>query len=97
VSTMTIPREPTADECSNHAIIERHCWAVWYPQMGGYVGRAVAKRDESGCWDVWVWHDGEFPFTGSSGPYDDFKKPVLVHHCEPGQFIAFGQFLDSVG
>lgn len=61
------PREPTADECTHHAIVDGGV-AIWYPQMGGYVGKAVAFAcsDEPGsCIDVYVWHDGDFPFGGT--------------------------------
>ena len=91
------PREPTCDECSDYAVVYRtehqigH--AIWYPQMGGYVGKAVAVMDRrwedglGGCVDVYVWHDGEFPFSDSD------TKPICIHHCDPAQFIRFGEAL----
>lgn len=72
-------RIPTGDECSKHAKMHedehRVGYAIWYPQMGGYVCRAVALLNkgwkqyengsaEGGCIDVYVWHNGEFPFEG---------------------------------
>jgi hypothetical protein len=61
--------------------------AIWYPQMGGYAGKAVAllpkSVEEDACFDVYVWHDGEFPFGGG--------KPRCLHHCSATQFIQFGQ------
>lgn len=93
-------QEPTAEQCSaNEKVFEDECtvgYAIWYPQMGGYVGKAVALMDRDwieissgasigGCVDVLVWHDGEFPFIGEDG-----RKPVRLHHCDPDQFISFG-------
>lgn len=89
--------EPTAEECSaNKKVFEDDTtigYAIWYPQMGGYAGKAVALMDKqwtecrSGwCFDVLVWHDGEFPFSGEDG-----DKPCRLHHCDPEQFISFGE------
>lgn len=67
--------------------------ACWYPQMGGYVGVAVVL-DPSGsdddCFDVLVWHDGDFPFS------EDDRPPRELHHCLADQFIQFGQFLNRL-
>jgi len=93
-------RDPTADECTSHAVVQLtdtiRGYACWYPQMGGYVGKAVAVLPPGEmCVDVYVWHDGEFPFSaGGAWGYPD--NPVLLHHCDPGQFIGFGQFLDGL-
>ena len=79
-------------------------FACWYPQMGGYVGKAVvvmqtpppikvgSPEDESSdyCFDAYVWHDGEFPFSET-----DDRNPVRIHHCMPSQFIDFGEFVLS--
>ncbi len=80
-------REPTAQECTDHAQVGEGV-AAWYPQMGGYTGKAVVVPvgDGSGCCDVHVWHDGGFPFG-------DGEKPVSLHHCNGRQFIEFGMFL----
>ena len=89
------PPEPTARQCSDHATVPggRACW---YPQMGGYAGKAIAAANADGEVDVWVWHDGQFPFSSlddsGGGPP---RSPVLLHHCDPGQFIRFGQFLEQ--
>jgi hypothetical protein len=61
--------------------------------MGGYVGKAVAAND-GGCIELWVWHDGTFPFTDEGQP--DARPPVQLHHCVPEQFIEFGEFLASL-
>lgn len=85
---------PTVDQCSTHAKVfedDQHVgYAIWYPQMGGYVGQAVAlisKGQEfaDACFDVLVWHDGEFPFDGETG-----HRPIELHHCSPSQFVDFG-------
>ncbi len=92
------PDEPTSEQCTNRAEVPgpNDAWqafATWYPQMGGYVGKAVvcfgrqpARDDE--CFEVWVWHDGEFPFGSAEG-----RRPALLHHCDPGQFVRFGEFV----
>ncbi len=92
--------EPTADQCSNKEKVfeDEHkvAYAIWYPQMGGYVGKAVAIFDkkwtvyphgaaEGGCIDMLVWNDGEFPF-GDGNPRE-------IHHCDPEQFVDFGKAL----
>ncbi len=99
-------KEPTAEQCTNKDKVfedERNVgYAIWYPQMGGYVGKAIAIFDkqwtvyphgaaEGGCIDVLVWHDGEFPFRGEDG-----DQPVVLHHCDPEQFIEFGKALAEI-
>lgn len=99
------PKEPTPEQCkSNDVVYETEYkvgYAIWYPQMGGYIGRAVAVMDKNwteypgggrsgGCVDVYVWHDGEFPFS------EDGRDPYLVHHCSPEQFVTFGELLESL-
>ena len=94
------PRLPTCDECSNNAIVFENefsvGYAIWYPQMGGYIARAIAvvskewEEYESGsrsggCVDMFIWHDGEFPFTEGN--------PRELHHCDPQQFTDFGNTL----
>lgn len=95
---MTI-REPTGEQCSaNDSLVlpdGRTAFAAWYPQMGGSVGRAlivpasVGSGEDPGrtCFDTYVWHDGEFPFGGSS--------PTELHHCSAAQFMRFGQLILS--
>ncbi len=98
VARASHPPEPTPDQLDARAKFEwngRQCMALWYPQMGGYVGRAVAVRasdpDLSPCYDVFVWHDGEFPFSENDGR--EAGEPRRLHHCDPGQFIDFGEQL----
>ena len=95
---------PTSEQCTAKAKVwednDRIGYAIWYPQMGGYVGAAIALFDkkwksystgaaEGGCIDVYVWHDGEFPFS-------DGENPCLLHHCNPEQFIEFGKTLTEI-
>lgn len=89
---MRPPKEPTSDQCSAGEMLDEddqyRYFAIWYPQMGGYVSRAVVAvfktpSDEDSCFDVWVWHDGEFPFSD--------RNPAELHHCSPGQFMRFGE------
>ncbi len=89
------PAEPTGKQCSQKAKVyesdNQVGYACWYPQMGGYVGKAVIMffkptkpGDEPGCFDAYVWHDGDFPFH-------DGQYPVRLHHCGAEQFIEFGR------
>jgi len=65
-------------------------FACWYPQMGGYVGKAVIiPVGGLGCFDAWVWHDGRFPFGGED------SSPVHLHHCEAAQFRAFADNVEA--
>jgi hypothetical protein len=83
-----------------------------YPQMGGYGARSVVEflattvAPKEGlanapgipdfCFDVWIWHDGEFPFDP-----DDVdnrgRRPTCLHHCNAEQFITFGQLVEAKG
>lgn len=88
-----IPREPTSRECSDNTSIPKAdgTWdgfAIFYPQMGGYGGAVVVPNPGSGCFDAYVWHDGEFPFGGESEPG---RAPAVFHHCDPEQFVRFGE------
>ncbi len=81
---------PTSEQCSANARLPdwngMHVYAAWYPQMGGYVGRAVVRfhpDDGSTCFDALVWHNGEFPF--------DDENPRELHHCCAKQFVDFGK------
>lgn len=96
MAKMPTVNEPTGDECSTHAVVYEDEYiigrAIWYPQMGGYAGSAIvffSKHNKGDCVDVYVWHDGEFPFDGE-GP-DGPRYPVLLHHCVPEQFVDFGK------
>jgi hypothetical protein len=83
-------KEPTPEQCSTHADLGDGWIAIWYPQMGGYVGRAVVKYSYNSCFEAYVWHDGEFPFDGED-IYGDVRLPRHLHHCDPDQFISFGE------
>lgn len=66
---------------------------TYYPQMGGYHGKAVVTfdlttnctDDVSGCFDASVFHDGDFPFDEAGG-----RSPARIHHCSAEQFVDFG-------
>jgi len=96
-------KEPTGEQCNNNDKVfdenGKIGYAVWYPQMGGYAGKAVAIFDKEwgessdgrgfcGCIDMLVWHDGQFPFKG--------ENPCEIHHCDPQQFIDFGETLHKL-
>jgi hypothetical protein len=86
-------REPTHEECDSHATVtldaDTEGIACWYPRMGGYHAHAVIVLDED-CVDVYVWHDGDFPFKGYERP------PIVLHHCDGEQFVGFGHLLEAV-
>jgi len=97
-------QEPTSEQCdSNDKVLEsddKIGYAIWYPQMGGYSGKAVAVMDKrweeshdaqsrfGGCIDIFVWHDGMFPFGDGN--------PRHIHICDPEQFIDFGEKLNKL-
>jgi hypothetical protein len=74
-------------------VVDGRRWiASWYPQIGGYTVKCWVGIDlteggrESGCFECLVWHDGDFPLTDNS-------NPVRLHHCDPNQFILFGEMV----
>lgn len=81
---------PTGEQCSSNAVVyedeSQVHYALWYPQIGGYAGCAVViiykGNRTSSCFDIYVWHDGEFPFTHGN--------PAKLHHCDPEQLIRLG-------
>jgi hypothetical protein len=94
-------KEPTGKQCDANAIIEHdgvRYMAAWYPQMGGSVGACLVELLPKGnpddtpgerCFEVYVWHDGEFPFGDRC--WDEPGGPARLHHCSADQFIAFGE------
>jgi hypothetical protein len=93
-------RQPTDEECSANAEVlhgRKVGYACWYPQTGGYAGKALAVPDDDGHVDVYVWHDGQFPFDGHCQNCRDGRQPVEIHHCDGGQFIQFGEFINAIG
>lgn len=88
---------PTTDQCSSHTPVDGG-FACWYPQMGGYVGKAIVYPLPSGCFDVLIWHDGEFPFDplNEDGDISDSRGPIELHHCDPQQFVDFGNWVASL-
>lgn len=92
-----MPREPSSKECTDGATIDvgdgvrgRACW---YPQMGGYSSKCVVvascrSNDDPGqCFEAYVWHDGEFPFTEGN--------PAQLHHCRASQFRDFADRVEG--
>lgn len=94
---MKHPPEPTPEQCTANARVADFAgmpaYATWYPQMGGYVGKAVVVPDSGGCFEAYIWHDGEFPFKGSGDYTDETREPVNLHHCMAEQFIEFGELM----
>jgi hypothetical protein len=92
------PREPSPQECDGRSAIGDGWHALWFPNIGGYVGRAAAKFDEDGCCDVFVWHDGQFPFS-SDGDRDwdgRAKSPALLHISDIDDFKHFVLNLEEI-
>ncbi|MCW6003883.1 hypothetical protein K1W54_04705 [Micromonospora sp. CPCC 205371] len=85
-------REPTSEQCSANTRFDlgngQVAYATWWPQMGGYVGKCLVVV--GGCFDVYIWHDGQFPFRGE-GPRSG--QPVKIHLDDPDQWIRFGEQL----
>lgn len=86
--------EPTLEQCSECEVIREDAdevtFAAWYPQIDGYVSKCVVTATKqpseyNTCFDVMIWHDGEFPFSGES--------PVELHHCGAEQFVKFGEMV----
>lgn len=82
--------EPTTEQCRNNTIWTdedgfRYLTFYW-PQMGGYSAKALARistEEDEGCVMVWVWHDGEFPFTESEREFENKpKSPAVLHICD---------------
>ena len=92
MSTGTPPRQPTPEECNTKAEVDGG-QAFWFPQLGGYVGKAVARVDKC-CIDVWVWHDGQFPFDESDPWYG--RPPVHLHMDDGDDWIRFGEFVSEL-
>lgn len=93
---------PTPEECDKHASVEYDWYggratfyAVWTPQFEGYCARALvmpqwsAGTDYNECFDVYVWHDGEFPTQG--GP-----PSHCFHLCMLEQFAWFARSLQTI-
>lgn len=99
------PKEPTADECTRRVVVFEndrfYRYATWYPQMGGYVAKCVVELlkdgdgtiDVEGCFEAYVWHDGEWPFSEA----DSGRSPARIHHCMAEQFVRFGREVLSGG
>jgi hypothetical protein len=83
---MRHPPKPPASFAEDNIEVEyngRTYFAAYYPQMGGYGSVCWIELDSSGCFDCYIWHDGEFAFG-------EEQEPTELHHCDPQQFIDFG-------
>ena len=78
--------------------------ARWYPQMGGYGaycwvvsgGWGYTSDGDSPCFDVYVFHDGEFPFDPDPDADAPMRRTAIhLHHCCTKQFIRFGNEVES--
>lgn len=74
-------------------------YAFWHPQWGGYVSKATVRIGKHAldeppsapgaaggfdCFEVEVWHDGEFPRD---------EAPQRFHYCDPIQLVEMGLFV----
>lgn len=108
ISTATITSEgPSPQQCSNREKVITHDGrmgtALWFPQMGGYGGRAVAivhaidaDDPDNGEMNLLVWHDGEFPFQGFCPHCATDRQPVEIHLCDPEQWVELGKTLLAI-
>lgn len=93
---ITSTPEPSGDQCASRAPVTvdgRPGFCCWYPSMGGYVGKAICVLAEGGCFDVLVWHNGEFPFPGEGSAGLRGRRPVKLHLSDPDDFVWFGESL----
>lgn len=94
------PSEPTGDQCSDRARVGENLWAFWWPQMGGYHAKAVVRSEPDGCCqDVWVWHNGEFPFSDEHPDPDrgePRRSPARLHIGDPEDWEEMGRFLGGL-
>jgi hypothetical protein len=83
--------QPTPIQCRDHEVVFENetqiGFADYHPQWGGYCGRCIViftKGQNSPCFDVYNWHDGEFPT-------DEDDHYTLYHYCDVDQMINFGK------
>lgn len=103
------PREPTSQQCSDNAEVtipgrpDTKARAAWFPQMGGYAARSVVTISD--CFELWVWHDGAFPFSDTADPSMPNRRigqPAHLHLCGADQWIDYFEqqkrwFDDEIG
>ena len=86
-------KAPTYEQAATNATITvdgSTFHAAWYPQMGGYGSVCwIQTFGDGGCFNVYIWHDGEFPFS-------DDEPPTRLHHCDAEQFIRFGELVKGL-
>lgn len=87
------PDAPTPEQCEANAEVDVPACgkgvAFWHPQWGGYTARAIMVPYENGdCFDVYVWHDGEFPRND--------KPPREYHYCDSDQLRKMADLADRI-
>jgi hypothetical protein len=92
MQSLDFNKEPTAEDCGNNKTLYENneviIFACYYPQMGGYSGKCIiCKNKNNSCFDAYVWHDGEFPFSN--------ETPNKIHHCDANQFVKFGNLINK--
>jgi hypothetical protein len=83
---------PTSEDCVNNKTWTEGSllyMAAFSPQVGGYCGKCIVEthaaddEDDSLCFDVYLWHDGEFPI--------EEVPPARLHFCDIEQFERFAE------
>jgi hypothetical protein len=70
--------------------------------MDGYAAPAVVYRppgmdgNDSGCFDVFVWHDGLFPFDGQCNNCASPRQPVHMHLCSAEQWLEMAALFGRI-
>lgn len=87
-SSFPTPAEPTPEQCSERDRVpigdtDIVAHAVWWPQQGGRVGKAVITIGD--CSELWLWHDGDQPTNG--------QPPRQIHLDDYGQWVDLFEWL----
>lgn len=84
-----LPLRPNNPQGEVSCVGSRVWFELWHPQWGGYCAPCVVEfhkpsvHDDRGlpCFDVYEWHDGEFPTEALHN---------RRHYCSPEQVIRWG-------
>ncbi len=93
-------KAPTSEECSANAEVTdqqllgadakgARVFALWAPQLEGYTAKALVELgDSSECFELFVFHDGEFP--------NDHAVPMHLHGCSVEQVVRFADTMKEI-
>lgn len=89
--------QPTSEQCTCAHIGTtpdgRSTIAAWFPSIGGYAAPSLIVIGEC-CFDVYVWHNGDFPFAADSLGNEEI--PRRLHISDGDDFIRFGKRLNEL-